>query len=77
MMVTVSLSGREVSVYTDGELRGVGLLTTRLPRMLRHNNYVGAAHGAPYQQKAGGITLALADFRLFDRKGELQTLGLT
>ena len=35
--------------------------------MLRHNNYVGAAHHAPFQQKTGGITLAIADFRLYDR----------
>ena len=67
MMVTVSVSGREVSVYLAGELRGEGLLTTRLPRMLRHHIYVGAAHHVPFQQKAGGISLGIADFRLYDR----------
>ena len=67
MMVTLSVSGREVSVYSGGEQRGSTLLSTRLPRMLRHNNYVGAAHHAPYQPKAGGITMAIADFRLWDR----------
>eukprot|EP01045_Picozoa_sp_COSAG04_P027997 COSAG04_NODE_4233_length_2219_cov_1.227830_2_plen_481_part_01 len=67
MMVTVSASGREVGVYVGGELRGIGLLTARLPRMLRHNNYVEAAHHAPFQQKTGGITLGIADFRLYDR----------
>ena len=67
MMVTVTVSGRDVSVYVDDELRGGAMLTTRLPRMMRHNNYVGAAHHAPFQQKAGGITMAIADFRLYDR----------
>eukprot|EP01046_Picozoa_sp_COSAG06_P007074 COSAG06_NODE_340_length_17187_cov_578.135475_2_plen_478_part_00 len=67
MMVTVSVSGRDVSVYSGDEQRGSTLLSTRLPRMLRHNNYVGATHHAPYQHKAGGITMAIADFRLYDR----------
>jgi hypothetical protein len=38
MMVTVAVSGRGVSVYTDGELRGSALLNTQLARMMRHNN---------------------------------------
>eukprot|EP01046_Picozoa_sp_COSAG06_P004706 COSAG06_NODE_201_length_20356_cov_7.834140_3_plen_1046_part_00 len=67
MMVTMSVSGREVSVYSADEQRGSALLSTRLPRMLRQNNYLGAAHRAPYQQKAGGIAMAIADLRLFDR----------
>ena len=67
MMVTVSVSGTEAEAYASGELRGVGQMTSRLPRMLRHNNYIGAAHHAPYQHKAGGITMAVADFRLYDR----------
>ena len=67
LMVTLSVSGRDVSVYAGDELRGGATLGTRLPRMMRHNNYVGAAHHAPFQQKAGGITMAIADFRLYDR----------
>ena len=37
--------------------------------MLRHSNYIGAAHHAPHQQKASGIGMAIsiADFRLYDR----------
>jgi hypothetical protein len=35
--------------------------------MLRHTNYVGAAHHAPSQQKSGGITMGIAEFRLYDR----------
>ena len=64
-------------MYSGDEQRGSALLSTRLPRMLRHNNYVGAAHHAPYQQKAGGITMAIADFRLWDRSlssGEVSAL---
>ena len=67
MMITVSISGRDVSVYVGDELRGSATLSTRLPRRMRHNNYVGAAHHAPFQQKAGGITMAIAEFRLYDR----------
>eukprot|EP01046_Picozoa_sp_COSAG06_P004603 COSAG06_NODE_194_length_20530_cov_9.861583_12_plen_1626_part_00 len=67
MMVTLTVSGRELSVYSAAEQRGSALLTTRLPRMMRHNNYIGAAHRTPYQQKTGGITMGIADFRLYDR----------
>ena len=67
MMVTVSVSGRDVRVYVGDQQHGAATLSTRLPRMLRRSNYVGAAHHAPSQQKARGMTIAIADFRLYDR----------
>eukprot|EP01046_Picozoa_sp_COSAG06_P013118 COSAG06_NODE_786_length_12305_cov_9.158774_4_plen_967_part_01 len=67
MHVTVSVDGTQARVYAAGELRGVGLLTSRLPRMLRHNNYIGASSTAPYSPKSTGTSIAVADFRLFDR----------
>ena len=77
MMVTVSVSEKEASAFVAGELRGVGQMVSRLPRILRHNNYVGAARNAPYQHKVGGITIAIADLRLYDRSlstGEVAAL---
>jgi hypothetical protein len=67
LMVTIIISGQKMSVYTGGQLRGVGTLVAPLPRMLREANYIGAAHGVPFHSKAGGISLAIADFRLYDR----------
>jgi hypothetical protein len=67
VLVTVSVSVKAVSVYQDGELLGRGTRTRALPRMLRRNVYIGSAHGAPFQAKHGDTTLALADFRLYDR----------
>eukprot|EP01045_Picozoa_sp_COSAG04_P001345 COSAG04_NODE_44_length_31776_cov_9.320769_2_plen_1968_part_00 len=67
MMVTVSIAGHAASIYDSGSLRGVGTLASQLPRMLRHNNYVGASHHAPFQRKSSGVTLGISDFRLYDR----------
>jgi hypothetical protein len=67
MMVTFSVSGQQASAYVSGQLCGVGVMTSGLPRMQRHNNYIGAAHHAPYEPKAGGISMTIADFRLYDR----------
>jgi hypothetical protein len=69
MMVTLSVSGSQVRVFRGDTQHGSALLNTRLPRMLRQSNYIGACHHAPYQQKARGIhvAMAIADFRLFDR----------
>jgi hypothetical protein len=67
LMVTFTVSGHTLHVYTGGKLWGVGVLEAPLPRMLRQNNYVGAGRGAPFRIKTGGISLALADFRLYDR----------
>jgi hypothetical protein len=67
LMVTFVVSGSSMSVYANGQLWGIGALEAPLPRMLRQNNYVGAAHTAPFQPKPGGVSLAVADFRLYDR----------
>ena len=66
-MVTVSVSGRAVDVYAGAEHRGSAALNTHLPRMMRHNNYIGASHNAPFQEKTSGVTMSIYDFRLYDR----------
>jgi hypothetical protein len=66
-MVTVSVAQRVVKAYADGSFIGSGTLVAPMPRMLRQNNYVGAAHNAPFQHKTGGISVAVNAFRLYDR----------
>jgi hypothetical protein len=65
--VTFVVSDLGINVYSGGQLLGVGALEAPLPRMRRSNNYVGAGHRPPFRNKGGGINLAVADFRLYDR----------
>jgi hypothetical protein len=67
LMITFVVSGQAMHVYASGQLRGVGELDVPLPRMLRQSNYIAAGHGTPFRVKSGGIGLAIADFRLYDR----------
>ena len=67
LMVTFVVAKQTMYVYTGGQLWGTGSLEASIPRMKRMNNYVGAGQGAPFRAKTGGMSLAVADFRLFDR----------
>jgi hypothetical protein len=66
-MVTFTVRERTLHAYTSDQLQGVGKLEAPFPRMLRQSNYVGAGHGTPFRPKTGGISLAIANFRLYDR----------
>ena len=63
----VSEGSTEMQVSIDGALVGTGTMQSPLPRMLRSNNYVGAAVYAPWQNKGLSHTMAVNDFMLFDR----------
>jgi hypothetical protein len=67
LMVTFVVSAQEMHVYTGGQLRGIGSLEAPLPRMMREANYIGAGRGAPFRSKGLDVSLAIADFRLYDR----------
>eukprot|EP01051_Picozoa_sp_SAG22_P002089 SAG22_NODE_89_length_21278_cov_16.698758_8_plen_1027_part_00 len=69
VLVTVVVSGRKVSVYADGALRGVGLREAPLPVMMRHENYIGAPLGGVSFRSEPPVYsgMEFGDFRLFNR----------
>jgi hypothetical protein len=71
VMVSVSISGGRACAYLNGVLRGECGTAPQIPRMRREHNYIGAPAEAPYQRRGGktgwGVSLAIAEFHLFDR----------
>ena len=61
--VSVVVSWTTVSVYSNGELQGVGTREAPLPSILRREN----TFGGPFAEAVGLAEVSFADLRIYDR----------